>query len=136
MNMEIPTTSADGLLEGPTAAMCEKGGRCMADAPQTSVCNRVQSTQHASDSSASAKTSSSTIEPRRVYKRSIKRLEHIIALQKAQSKKIRRQSVNTPSHTHRLQVAMKDVQLISTHTLDQLKQSGKLLELSWAMLED
>ena len=79
--------SADGLLEGPTAATCEKGGRCMADAPQTSVCNYLQALMQAPECSASAKTAHSMIEQRQEYTRSIKRLENMIALPRLNQKR-------------------------------------------------
>src|SRR5262245_17435847 len=77
----------------------------------------------------------SIVMTRRVSKDSIKRLEHIIAVQEARAKKMRHQSVGSPSQTVRLRASMKNSLALFRYTLQQIRESDEKLELSWAMLD-
>ena len=104
----------------------------MADSPHTSVENHVQAHLHPSKR---LHAPNSIAETRRGSRNSIKRLKDMIALQEDRMKKIRHQLEGPPPpHIFRLRTSMKDLLLISKHTLAQLKTSAENLELSWAML--
>ena len=133
---QTPCTSADGLLEGPTAVTCEKGGPPMADSPHKSVRNQIRDHLRASERLLSAKEPNSTAETRRDSRDSIKRLEHIIAVQEDHVKKMRHKSVGSRSQTLRLRASMKDSLAIYRHTLQQIRQSAETLEISWALHEE
>jgi hypothetical protein len=103
-------TAADGLLEGLTAVICEKGGRPMAGSP------RLQ-------------------EHRRSCTQLISRLERIIAVQQDRLKKIGHRSGRDRSQTLRLRASMRESLAIYRQTLLQIRQSAKTLENSWALHE-
>ena len=121
-------TPADGLLEGPTAVTCENGDRRMADSLRSSVQNQVQDHLRSSERLRSANAPNSNAETRRVLGDSIKRLEHIIAVQEDRVKEeMMHQSVGSPSQTLRLIASMKDELLTYKLTLQQIRQSGEIL---------
>ena len=72
---------------------------------------------------------------RRDSRDSIKRLEHIIAVQEDHVKKMRHKSVGSRSQTLRLRASMKDSLALFRYTLQQIRESDEKLELSWAMLD-
>jgi len=107
----------------------------MADSPHQSVHNQAQAHLRASEGLRSANAPNSIPKTRPASTDSITRLEHIIAIQEDRMKKMWHQSIGSPSETRRLRASMKDSLLTYKHTLQRIRQSAEILELSWAMLE-
>jgi hypothetical protein len=107
----------------------------MAHFPQTTVRNHVQVHLRSSKHLHGTNALNSVAEVRRVSSNSIKRLQDIIAAQEDCVKKFQHQAVGTPAAARLLRISMKDSLLIYKHTLEQIRQSADLLEISWTMLE-
>jgi hypothetical protein len=101
----------------------------MAGFPRTSE-NQARDDLLSSEGRLLGNAAKANAEARRVSRDSIKRLEHIIAIQEARIKKMRHQS----QETLRLRAFMKDLLITSKLTLLQIRQSAEHLEISWAML--
>jgi len=113
----------------------EQGGRPMAQSSHASVPHQAHDRLRSSKRFLSTDAPNSIEELRRVSNNSIRRLQNIIAAQEDGVKKLRHQSGGTPSHALLLRTSMKDSLLTFKHTLEQIKHSAQLLEISWAMLE-
>ena len=127
-------TSADGLMEGPTAVMCEKGGRLMANSPHESV-HDMRAQVRAFERLLLSNTPKRVAELRQVSSDSIQRLEDMIAIQESRVKRMRHQSAESHSETFRLRASMRDLLRVCKLTLQQIRESEKNLEISWAMLD-
>lgn len=105
----------------------------MENSPHKSIRNQIRDNLGAYERHLSANASNANAKTRRDSRNLIQRLEHIIAVQEDRVKQMRHQSVRSPSKTHRLRASMKDVLETYRLTLQQIRQSAEILELSWAL---
>ncbi|SLM48479.1 protein of unknown function [Nitrospira japonica] len=108
----------------------------MADSPDKSVRNQVQTHLRASDRMLLSIEPHLLTEEMQIARDSIRRLKQMITLQQDRLKKARHQPGGSSSHARRLRASTVDALSICKLTLLQLKQSADQLKIAWASLDD